>query len=352
MGVPGAITSMLGGQSAGQGAGPQGQAAKPGGGGDLIAVPAGLWGWLVSQATGVVGDVVGGQAGQAISSIGQTVGNVLPFSTIPSGAGPQGQAAKPGGGGDLIAVPAGLWGWLVSQATGVVGDVVGGQAGQAISSIGQTVGNVLPFSTIPSGAGPQGQAAKPGGGGDLIAVPAGLWGWLVSQATGVVGDVVGGQAGQAISSIGQTVGNVLPFSTIPSGAGPQGQAAKPGGGGDLIAVPAGLWGWLVSQATGVVGDVVGGQAGQAISSIGQTVGNVLPFSTIPSGAGPQGQAAKPGGGGDLIAVPAGLWGWLVSQATGVVGDVVGGQAGQAISSIGQTVGNVLPFSTIPSGAGA
>ena len=140
----------------------------------------------------------------------------------------------------------------------------------------------------------------------------------------------------------------------PSRAAPgPGPAAKPGGGGDLIAVPAGLWGWLVSQGP------PGSQAGPrrrspatAISSIGQTVGNVLPFSTIPSGAGPQGQAAKPGGGGDLIAVPAGLWGWLVSQATGVAGDLVGGQAGQAISSIGQTVGNVLPFSTIPSGAGA
>jgi hypothetical protein len=87
MSAPGAITSMLGGQSDGQGAGPQGQAGKPGGSEDLIAVPAGLWGWLISQATGVAGGLVGGQAGQTISSIGQTVGNVLPFSTIPSGVG-------------------------------------------------------------------------------------------------------------------------------------------------------------------------------------------------------------------------------------------------------------------------
>ncbi len=87
MSVPGAITSMLGGQFAGQGAGPQGQAGKPAGGQDLIAVPAGLFGSLISMISGVAGDAVGGQAGQAISGIGQTVGGVLPFSTIPNGVG-------------------------------------------------------------------------------------------------------------------------------------------------------------------------------------------------------------------------------------------------------------------------
>jgi hypothetical protein len=79
------------------------------------------------------------------------------------------------------------------------------------------------------------------------------------------------------------VGDVLPFSTIPSGAGPQGQAAQPGGE-DLIAVPAGLWGSLIGTIGGVVGDAVGGRTGRTISGISQTVGDVLPFSTIPSGA--------------------------------------------------------------------
>ena len=146
------------------------------------------------QATGVAGNLVGGQAGQAISSIGQTVGNVLPFSTIPSGAGPQGQAAKPGDVGDLIAVPAGLWGWLVSQATGVAGNLVGGQAARPSAASARPSATSCPSRPSRAAPGTERQAAKPGDVGDLIAVPAGLWGWLVSQATGVAGNLIGGQA--------------------------------------------------------------------------------------------------------------------------------------------------------------
>lgn len=90
MSVPGAVTSMLSGQSAGQGAGPQGQvgqAGQAGGGGDLIAVPAGLWGSLISIVSKGAGGLIGGQAGQTISDIGQTVGGIVPFSRIPSGVG-------------------------------------------------------------------------------------------------------------------------------------------------------------------------------------------------------------------------------------------------------------------------
>lgn len=80
---------MLGGQSAGYGAGPQGQPGQPGqpGGEDLIAVPAGLWGSLISLVSKGAGGLIGGQTGQTISDIGQTVGGFLPFSRIPSGVG-------------------------------------------------------------------------------------------------------------------------------------------------------------------------------------------------------------------------------------------------------------------------
>lgn len=88
MSVPGAVTSMLSGQSAGQGAGPQGQGGQAGGGGeDLIAVPAGLWGSLISIVSKGAGGLIGGQAGQTISDIGQTVGGIVPFSVVPGGVG-------------------------------------------------------------------------------------------------------------------------------------------------------------------------------------------------------------------------------------------------------------------------
>ena len=249
-------------------------------------------------------------------------------------------------------MPAGLWGSLISIVSKGAGTLIGGQTGQTISDVGSTVGGFLPFSTVPSGAGPQGQAGKPGGGEDLIAVPAGLWGSLISIVSKGAGTLIGGQTGQTISDIGSTVGGFLPFSTVPSGAGPQGQAGKPGGGEDLIAVPAGLWGSLISIVSKGAGGLIGGQTGQTISDIGSTVGGFLPFSTVPSGAGPQGQARKPGGGEDLIAVPAGLWGSLISIVSKGAGGLIGGQTGQTISDIGSTVGGFLPFSRIPSGVGA
>jgi hypothetical protein len=134
MSVPGAITSMLGSQSASQGSN-TGDRTEP-----LIAVPADLFSGLLQRLGGQVMDFAGPPVG------------VLPFSTVPSGAGPQGKANGPGGGQDLIAVPAGLWGSLIGTLSGVAGGLIGGQTGQTISNIGQTVGNVLPFSTIPSGA--------------------------------------------------------------------------------------------------------------------------------------------------------------------------------------------------------
>ena len=262
-----------------------------------------------------------------------------------------GRRARPGkpGGEDLIAVPAGLWGSLISIVSKGAGGLIGGQAGQTISDIGQTVGGIVPFSVVPGGAGPQGQAGKPGGE-DLIAVPAGLWGSLISIVSKGAGGLIGGQAGQTISDIGQTVGGIVPFSVVPGGAGPQGQAGSPGGE-DLIAVPAGLWGSLISIVSKGAGGLIGGQAGQTISDIGQTVGGIVPFSVVPGGAGPQGQAGKPGGE-DLIAVPAGLWGSLISIVSKGAGGLIGGQAGQTISDIGQTVGGIVPFSRIPSGVGA
>ena len=138
------------------------------------------------------GGLIGGQTGQTISDIGQTVGGFLPFSTVPSGTGPQGQPGQPGGE-DLIAVPAGLWGSLISLVSKGAGGLIGGQTGQTISDIGQTVGGFLPFSTVPSGARPQGQPGQPGGE-DLIAVPAGLWGSLVSLVSKGAGGLIGGQS--------------------------------------------------------------------------------------------------------------------------------------------------------------
>jgi hypothetical protein len=134
---------MLGSQPTGQGTG-----RSDGRGEDLIAVPAGLWGSIIAGLGGAAGHIIGGKTGQTISSISQGIGAVSPFSTIPSGAGPQGQP----GGEDLIAVPAGLWGSIIAGLGGAAGHIIGGNTGQTISSISQTVGAVSPFSIIPSGA--------------------------------------------------------------------------------------------------------------------------------------------------------------------------------------------------------
>ena len=128
------------------------------------------------------------------------------------------------------------------------------------------------------------------------------------------------------------------------------RAARPAAAKTSSPCQAGLWGSLISIVSKGAGGLIGGQAGQTISDIGQTVGGIVPFSVVPGGAGQGGQAG--GGGGDLIAVPAGLWGSLISIVSKGAGGLIGGQAGQTISDIGQTVGGIVPFSVVPGGVGA
>ena len=140
----------------------------------LIAVPAGLFGDLVTKATrpatGTVGETVGtlgkGLFNQTpLQELSKWIANewaprtpstILPFSVLPQSAGPgvAGSAVQVPQE-QLIAVPAGLFGSLLKTLGGPIGGAIGGLFGNAGlgQQIGQTaggIGTIVPFSVLPA----------------------------------------------------------------------------------------------------------------------------------------------------------------------------------------------------------
>ncbi|MDH3743411.1 MAG: hypothetical protein OER56_17625, partial [Hyphomicrobiales bacterium] len=108
-------------------------------------------------------------------------------------------------------------------------------------------------------------------------------------------------------------------------------------GGQLA--PQGIFG-------GLLGSVAGGAIGNAFGhgNLGKTIGG-LAGGLLPFQAGPGMVAQAPQYAPQLT--PQGWFGNLVSGLAPVIGGAVGGNAGQAISGIGSTVGNLLPFQAHP-----
>ncbi len=219
--------------------------------------PAGWFGNLISGLAPTIGRAVGGNAGQAISTIGG-LGRYLPFDVDPvTAAYANGQLA-----------PAGWFGNLISGIAPTIGRAVGGNAGQAISTIGG-LGRYLPFDVDPVAAAyATGQLA-----------PAGWFGNLISGIAPTIGRAVGGNAGQAISTIGG-LGRYLPFDVDPvTAAYASGQLAPQGFFGGLLGgIAGGLGGRAIGGLFGGSGGAIGSTVG---STLGRIAGGLLPFQVDP-----------------------------------------------------------------------
>ncbi len=267
---------------------------------------------------------------------GSRAETVAPASTAAAPPPAAAVAVADSSGGELIAVPAGLFTALLGAVGGAIGRAVGGDTGATIGGIaGGVVGSFIPLGTIPpasarpaSAGGPQGPAAE--GDEALVVLPAGFFGSLLRTVSGAVGSHVGGSAGRAIDTIGGAVGDLLPFTVVPPG----GRSEE-----ELIMVPADFFGSLLGTVSRAVGGHVGGDVGDAISTIGGVIGDILPFSALP----PQSSA----GAEDLVAIPAGLIGSLLGTVGRIVGKRVGGATGSQVGgAIGDFLGSLSPFSIV------
>ncbi len=246
------------------------------------------------------------------------------------------QAPQAGAGGELIAVPAGLFTALLGAVGGAIGRAVGGDTGGTVGGIaGGIVGSFIPLGVIPpAGARPAGVGGQQGpaaqGDEPLVVLPAGFFGSLLRTVSGAVGAHVGGKAGRAIDTIGGTAGDLLPFTVAPP---------RPGGE-ELVMVPADFFGSLLGTVSRAVGKHVGGDTGGAIGTIGTAIGDILPFSALPPVAS--------AGAEDLVAVPASLVGSLLGTVGRIAGTRIAGRTGGEVGGrIGDLLGKLSPFSIVP-----
>lgn len=340
--------------------------------GPLMLVPAGFFGNVLSSLTGTIGEVTGGffgnaAAGKAVGDAASGLAKLLPFSIIPPTV--SAQSAGPGGTGQgpseaLVVVPSAFLGGLLGGIGGgllgrTVGDWLGdGDTGKTIgSTIGSVVGGILPFSVIPPSVLPQ--SAGPGGTTapqePLVVVPAGFFGNLLAGVSSVVTDVIGGDTARSVNDVASPLLKLLPFQTVPPALAPQ--SAGPDGTtkhDDLVVLPAGFFGSLLSGLAGTVGKLVGGDTGQAIGNAAAPIIGMIPFHALPpelapQSAGPDGASQHPDD--QLMLVPAGLFSGLLAGLAGTVGGVVGGMFGD--SETGTKIGDaasgligMLPFHTI------
>ena len=168
---------------------------------DAVLVPAGLLGSIVSALAPIVSRTVGGTAGNVIGAAGQFA-HLIPFS-----AGPQMPQQGQQQAQDAVLVPQGLLGSIVGALAPLVGRAVGGTAGNVIGTAGQFA-HLIPFS-----AGPQmpQQGQQQAQQQDAVLVPAGLIGSIVGALAPIVGQKVGGTAGNVISTAGQFA-HLIPFN--------------------------------------------------------------------------------------------------------------------------------------------
>ncbi|QGQ19287.1 hypothetical protein GC089_08645 [Cellulomonas sp. JZ18] len=315
----------------------------------------------------------GGAADQIRRGIERAVGG-LPFAVVPQGVQPQsatGPTPTAGTDEDVVLVPAGFLGGLLG---GLGGGLLGGTVGkwfgneQAGSAIGKAAGGVLggmmpfqvvPPDVVPASAGPDAPAAPQE---DMVLVPAGFFGNLLGGLAKTVGGMVGGSTGRTIGdTAGTLISRFVPFSevppeVVPQSTGPQGTTAEDE---RLIVLPAGFFGNLLSGLAGTVGKAIGGALGDART--GEDVGNAvspilswIPFQALPSELQPASAVpgTEAGAKEELVLVPAGLFGNLLSGLAGTVGKAIGGAFGDART--GEDVGNAVapvlrlfPFSVVP-----
>ena len=114
----------------------------------------------------------------------------------------------------------------------------------------------------------------------------------LTQATGVAGDLVGGQGQPGHQQHRPDRRQRPALLDHPERRRAPSPATKPGGGGTSSPSPAGLWGWLVSQATGVTGDLVGGQAARPSAASARPSATSCPLDHPERRRAP-GQAASP-----------------------------------------------------------
>jgi hypothetical protein len=345
--------------------------------GPNMIVPAGFFGDVLKSLNGTVSEITGGYFGNpGIAQVVGGVANILPFSIIPPAVAPQsaGPDAGPHGSSEaLVVVPSAFLGGLLG---GIGGKLLGGTVGDwlgnagagetAGGAIGAALGGLLPFSVVPPSLAPQsaGPGAAPASDEPMVLVPAGFFGSLLHGVAKTVSDVVGGDAGQVIRTASPLL-DLLPFHAVPptmapQSAGPDG-AAKPV---DLVVLPAGFFGSLLSGLAGTIGSTVGDVFGDAATGkqIGDAAAPILdmiPFHAVPPALAPQ--ATGPGAGTDpadqLMLVPAGLFSGLLSGLAGTIGGAVGDLFGDARTGqqIGDAAGgliSLLPFHTVaPQSAG-
>lgn len=313
--APATVGALTADQLAGQlsGVSPQSAGASE----DLVLLPAGFVGDILGGFAGAIGGGIGKLAGN--EKIGKDIGDaaspflkMLPWSVVPANVVPQGAGPgtpPQGPSEDLLFVPAGVVGNLLSGLSGVIGSGVGGIFGKKElgAQIGKTVAPIfkfLPWSVIPAEEIVSAQSAAPNGATtpaateDLMFVPAGIFGNIASGFAGLIGQGVGALAGN--QKLGKQIGDaaspflkMLPWSVVPAGVTPQsvvpGEVPVQGPDEDLMLVPAGIFGSLLG---GFGGSLAGGAIGKWLGNeklgkqIGSTVGGIgggfLPFTMVPA----------------------------------------------------------------------
>lgn len=344
--------------------------------GPLMLVPAGFVSNILSGLSKTVTEITGGYYGRIplAERIATTVPTgfqtkVLPFQIIEPSLTPQ--SAGPNGGSQqvsdetLVVVPAGFLGGILG---GIGGNLLGGVVGKWLGSestgkvIGSTIGKIgggfLPFSVVPpSAVSPE---DNPGAAGEpMVLVPAGFFGNLLSSVSGTVGGLIGGKTGKQIGESASPLLRLIPFQEVPQDLAPQSAGPDTPDEDRLIVLPAGFFGNLLSGLAGTIGSTIGStfgnaKAGQAVGEAARPIINMIPFHAAPPELQPQSADPATGATGtdeQMMLVPAGLFGSLLSGLAGTLGGLAGGVFGQP--QLGKTIGEglapiakLIPFQTV------
>jgi hypothetical protein len=345
--------------------------AAPHGDGPLMVVPAGFFGDVLKGLNGTVSEITHGYFGNpGIATVVGDVASILPFSIIPPAVAPQSAGPRSNGQASseaLVVVPSAFLGGLLGGIGGkllggTVGDWLGNaDAGEAAGgALGTALGGLLPFSVVPPSVAPQANGPNAALASDepMVVVPAGFFGSLLHGVASTVSDIVGGDAGQVIKTASPLL-DLLPFHTVPPALAPQAVGpdgtAKPA---DLVVLPAGFFGSLLSGLAGTIGSAVGdafgdAQTGKQIGDAAAPILDMIPFHALPPALAPQ--STSPNGAADpadqLMLVPAGLFSGLLGGLAGTIGGAVGdlfgdADTGKQVGDIAGSVISLLPFHTV------
>lgn len=341
----------------------------PSGDQQLVVLPAGFVGDLFSKFAGTIGEVAGGAFGEAalgrkIGDAASGLGKFIPFTVVPP------STAGDGRGGDqpMVVVPAGFVGGLLG---GIGGKLLGGQIGEwlgnkeagksAGSALGGVLGGLLPFQVLPPAISPA--SVGPAGSGEkepMIVVPAGFFGNLLKGVASTIAYNAGDSTVRTIASSAAKLSDLVPFHDVPpERIAPQGVGPDGGQGSTerLVVLPAGFFGNLLSGLAetvgGAIGDALGDeQTGRDVGAAAKPLLELIPFHTIPQDLMPQSNGSGGDGQPEMMMVPAGLFGGLLSSFAGAIGGVVGEIAGnrktgEAVGKAVSPILELLPFSVLP-----